>query len=71
MKKLHIINCLVLTLLTIWFIASMIVNFAFTTKWAPWDVWVIYLAWLFFIFWSFWIFMKSWEFILETENITK
>ena len=70
-KKLHIINCLVIALLTIWFISTMIVNFYFTTPWATWDVWVVFLGWLFFIFWAFWIFMKSWEFILETEEIRK
>ena len=71
LKKLHIINCLVISLLVIGFISSLIINFYFTTPWAPWDVWVLFLAGLFFIFWVFWIFMKSWEFVLEVEEVEK
>ncbi len=66
-KKLHLINSLVLALLTTWFILCIYIIFKYNiSEWA--QVWVEYLWWLLLFFALFWIFMKYWDFFIEEEK---
>ena len=68
MKKLHLINNLVLALLILGFITCIVICYKFNLwEWA--NIWVSYLWGLFLFFSLFWIFMKWWEFSLSTEKI--
>jgi len=64
MKKLHLINNLVLILLITWFISCLVISYKFNlSEWA--EVWVQYLWWLMLFFWLFWIVMKWWDFTIK------
>ena len=66
MKKIHLINSLVLALLTTWTISCIYIIIKYDLPESS-AIWVQYLWWLMLFFWLFWIFMKYWEFIIKEE----
>ncbi len=66
-KKLHIINSLVLALLTTGFIWCIYIIIKYNLDNSS-SIWVQYLWWLFLFFGLFWIFMKYWEFFIKEEQ---